>query len=293
MPSVDHELLIQAFRDSPSFAAALLGDVLGLPVPPYKEARLESGEFTDSIPTEYRADAVVVLAADRPLLAVVVEVQLGRDPGKHWSWPVYLSTLRARKRCPAVLLVLCLDSPTANWCSTPIDLGHPDWVLKPMVVGPDMVPLVLDSDQAKQEPGLAMLSAIAHGNSPAGTKVVEAFYNALSALPEDQVPMYADYVLDKLHTVAARTLLEELMATGTYEYQSDFARRYYGEGKAEGEAEGKAAGKAEAVLTILEDRSVPVSEEARARIVTCTDLDQLDAWLHKVIKVSNADELFD
>ena len=42
------------------------------------------------------------------------------------------------------------------------------------------------------------------------------------------------------------------MTTPRYEYQSDFARRHF------------AAGMAKAVLTILEDRGIPVSDDAFA-----------------------------
>src|SRR5215831_16268102 len=96
MPSSAHEALIELFRSRPELAAELLTETLGLTLPDYDQARLDSGDFTNLVPTEYRADAVIVLAAaDRPRLAVVVEVQLRRDPGKLWSWPVYLTTLRA------------------------------------------------------------------------------------------------------------------------------------------------------------------------------------------------------
>ncbi|MGQ0776395.1 MAG: hypothetical protein ACT4NY_18545 [Pseudonocardiales bacterium] len=71
---------------------------------------LTAAECTDLVPTECRADAVVVLSDESgPVLAVVVEVQLGRDQDKRWSWPVYLTTLRARLRRPAELLVICPD----------------------------------------------------------------------------------------------------------------------------------------------------------------------------------------
>ena len=62
---------------------------------------------------------------DKPVLGVVVEVQLGSDEGKHWTWPVYLATLRARLRCPALLLVLCVNAGVARWSARPIAMGHP------------------------------------------------------------------------------------------------------------------------------------------------------------------------
>ncbi|MDT5024740.1 MAG: hypothetical protein QOE61_1166 [Micromonosporaceae bacterium] len=67
------------FRHRPSLAAELLADALGFDLPAYQQARVEPGGFTDLTPTEYRADAVVVLTvADVPVLAVVVETRTGR-----------------------------------------------------------------------------------------------------------------------------------------------------------------------------------------------------------------------
>lgn len=41
----------------------MLGDALGVEVPAFEQAQLESAEWTDLVPTQYRADAVVVLTA--------------------------------------------------------------------------------------------------------------------------------------------------------------------------------------------------------------------------------------
>ena len=108
MPSTLHEMLLEMFRLRPALAAELLTGVLGVEVPAHLSARVEPTESTGLVPTEYRADALIVLTgADGPVLAVVIEVQLGRDRGKRWSWPVYVATLRARLRCPTELLVVC------------------------------------------------------------------------------------------------------------------------------------------------------------------------------------------
>src|SRR5258708_7755082 len=140
MLSAEHEALITLFRNRPSLAAELLCDALDVAVPEYREARIESGELTELMPTEYRADAVVVLAKKDPVLAVVVEVQRGRDAVKRWSWPVYVTSLRARLRCPAVLLVICKEARSANWCATPFEIGHPGMSMRPSVVGQHTVP---------------------------------------------------------------------------------------------------------------------------------------------------------
>jgi hypothetical protein len=83
---------------------------------------------------------------------------------------------------------------------------------------------------------------------------------------------------------AARRTLEDMMTSRTYEYQSDFVRRYVFQGRAEGEAV--------AVLTILETRGVPVPDDARSRITGCTDLDELNAWVRRAVTATTVDDLF-
>jgi hypothetical protein len=88
------------------------------------------------------------------LLAVVVEAQLTADGDKQWSWPVYLASLRARMRRPALLLVVRIDANLARRCARPIELGHPGYVVAPIVLGPDQVPAVHDPDLAARAPEL-------------------------------------------------------------------------------------------------------------------------------------------
>ena len=64
-----------------------------------------------------------------------------------------------------------------------------------------------------------------------------------------------------------------------YEYQSDFARRYFAQGRAEGKAEGKAEGTAEGraalILKLLAFRfgAVGVEIEGRIRRASVPELD--------------------
>ena len=88
MPSLSHEALLLLFRNRPELAPELLRDALHVSLPPYAEARIESAELTDVVPTEYRADLVVLLVDGRPVLGIVVEVQLQKDDRKPFTWPV-------------------------------------------------------------------------------------------------------------------------------------------------------------------------------------------------------------
>jgi hypothetical protein len=290
MPSHLHEVLIELFRSRPSLVVEVLADPLRLDVPAHARARLASGELTDVTPTEYRADAVVMLTdtGGRPVLAVVVEVQLSRDRGKRKSWPVYVSTLYARLDCPTILLVVCPDPAVAAWCATPVDAGHQLLVQYPLVLGPQVIPVITDPDQACQHPEQAVLSALAHGGRRGQDGVLRALLAGLTKVDQDHAVLYADLVLAQLPE-AARRYLEELMAMRTYEYQSDFARRYFSQGRTEGRTEGEVR----ALLAILSARDIQVPDDAHARITATTDLDQLDTWIRRAVTATTIHDLFD
>jgi hypothetical protein len=115
---------------------------------------------------------------------------------------------------------------------------------------------------------------MAHGHEPDAILIAQAALGAARGLEDERAKLYADLVLLSVDH-AARAILEVLMASGTYEYQSDFARRYVAQGRAEGEAQGRA----KALLGVLTARGIAVPDDVRARISGCTDLDVLDRWL--------------
>ncbi|WP_068052317.1 hypothetical protein [Nocardia xishanensis] len=286
MPTVLHEVMIDLFRHRPRLAAELLGYVSDDPLPEFDNVRLDCGDFPDIDPTEYRADAVVVLTSGTsPVLAVIIEVQLKPDPDKHWSWPVYLTTLRARLRCRTALLVLCPNERTADRCGRPIGIA-PGCTLRPLVVSPNKVPVVTDAATATNNPELAVLSAIAHRRHPERDAILTTLVEHVLDGPNGE--MYLDLVTAVM-PVAARHFLESLMTTGTYEYKSDFARRYYARGKADGEA----TGEARALLTMLRARRIRVPDEAEARIRECTDADLLNSWVERAATAKSLGEVLD
>jgi hypothetical protein len=84
MPSFHHEALLQLFRNRPRLAPELLRDALHLRLPEFIEARIESADLTDIQPAEYRADLVVLLLDERPLLGIIIEAQPVSTPtGPH------------------------------------------------------------------------------------------------------------------------------------------------------------------------------------------------------------------
>jgi len=289
-----HEALVQLFRDRPELAPELLRDALGVALPEYTEVRTDSAELTQVAPTEYHADLVILLVDGKPVLGIVVEVQLQTDPDKPFSWPVYAATLRARLRCPACVLVVTPSANVARWARAPIETG-PGARFEPLVVGPDAVPAVRDIDAARREPELAVLSAMAHGGDQDTQGVAEIALAALVAcldLDTERAAFYADVVRAALGE-AARAALETLMQSPERrEFQSEFARKYVAVGRAEGEAKGRAEGEARAILAVLEARALTVSAEQRDRITACTDLGILEGWIRRAVTVASVEDLF-
>ncbi|AUX48888.1 hypothetical protein SOCE26_104310 [Sorangium cellulosum] len=295
MPSVIHEALVELFKNRPTLAAEMLHDALGQPVPTFHEARVESSDLTEILPSDRRADLVLVLVGEqqRPAMGIVVEVQLGVDLDKPYAWPVYVAQTRARHRCPTQLLVVAIHPAMARWCSRPIDTGHPGWTLTPLVLGPEAVPVVTDAEQAKAAPEVVVLSAMAHGQSEAGEAIGTAFLAATPGLDEERRALYADLVLSSLNEAARRTL-EAMMKAG-YEFQSEFARSYVAKGVEKGREEGLREGalktKAHDVLAVLEARGLEVPADVREYVLASTDIAELDRWIRRAAVVSDAREL--
>jgi hypothetical protein len=168
MPSLRHEALLELFRNRPALAAELLRDALGVELPSYVEARAESAELTQVVPTEYRADLVVLLWEDLPRFAIVVEVQLSPDEEKKYTWPVYLTHMRAKLKCPTALLVVAPEEGVARWSGQPMETGHRGFVLRPYVAGPRSIPVITRAEKAHEAVELAVLSALAHGQGEQG-----------------------------------------------------------------------------------------------------------------------------
>jgi Arc/MetJ-type ribon-helix-helix transcriptional regulator len=313
MASLKHEAIVRLFRNRPELAPELL-HVLQVPLPAYTQTRIESAELTDIEPAEYRADTVVLLGDgkpdSKPVLGIIVEVQLSRKERKRFTWPAYMALLRARFECPTCVLVFTASESMATWCGRSIELG-PSNVFTPLVVAPATMPLIDDQAAARCAPELAVLSCIAHGQDPDADAVARSAYATLLAVTEllsdDRQLLYHDLVSTALPE-AARIALEKLMASGNYEFQSDFARKYLTKGREEGlekgreeglekglekgREEGEVAGQAKALLAVLESRGMRISKKARTRILACTDIEQIDAWLRKAASVASVDELF-
>jgi hypothetical protein len=239
VPSQLHEVIVEMFRTRPELARELLEACAGLRLA-YGVWETASIDRSQAVPSEYRADAVTVMrdVNGKVRAAIIVEVQLAVDVDKAWTWPVHVSTLRARLRVPVILFVLARDE-VAMWARRSIELGHPGFALAPIVVALSEVPRVTEPAVAARAPELAVLSVLGHREREVGYAAVEGCVG----LDEDSHKLYLDLILAALPEDEQRHL-EAMMIKG-YQYQSDFARRYFEEGRQLGLQVGREEGREE------------------------------------------------
>jgi hypothetical protein len=284
MPSAPHDAMVIAVRDRPTFPVELLRS-RGLPVPEFDRAELISSDLSTPSAIEFRADAVVrYTRGDAMEFAVVYEVQISPDKGKRRSWPAYVANAYEQIGCPVILVVIATKPAVAKRCAVPIIVGEPAFVLTPMVFGPDRVPVLTDPEQARRNPQLAVLSALAHGDGPESVLVLDNLAAGLKSADPEHIDLYAGAVFATLSD-AARTYLEAIMDDGKQRYHFPPFQRSYDRGEA--------AGEANAVLEILATRGLQVPDDVREQIVTCTDIDQLTAWVRRAVVARTVDDLFE
>ncbi|MEO3854452.1 hypothetical protein [Acrocarpospora sp. B8E8] len=292
MISPPHEGLAGIATLDPGRTADALRALFKLPIPATGNARVISGNLTECVPTEYRADAALLYGDKANPFGVIVEVQLRRDDHKRMSWPAYITNLRARDKCRACLVVICRDRATARWASQPIKVGHPNWDLVPMVIGPDNSPVYTEVADAIGNLGLAAIAAITHNKHPQINKILATLAAALASLGGDSsAEGYAKYVLVSL-TGNAQQEMERLMTAETYPYQSRLIERLLAEGKAVGKAEGVLEKEAGILLMVLETRGIELSEDDRERITACKDETILDSWVKRALFAESAEDVF-
>jgi hypothetical protein len=194
-----------------------------------------------------------------------------------------------------VLLVLCHDRATARWAARPIEFGLPglpSLLVRPLVLGPDNVPVVADVAQARQNIPLAVLGAITHGSDPGVAVILASLAEALDALDPNEAVIYAEYVEAGLADPSALKTWRNLMDTLSIFFRSEAAQKVRAEGREEGRERGRVEERTRMVCVVLEQRGLTVSPEARERITSCTDFDVVSRWLDRAWDVASTEELF-
>jgi hypothetical protein len=292
-PSLLHEGILMMFRNRPELAPELLRSALDVDVPPFSSVVVESGDLTEPIPTEYRADLVLVLrVAGKPVLAVAVEAQLRRDEEKRIAWPSYVTGLRKRFGCPALVLVVTPDEKLAVWCRTPIELGPRSFVT-PIVIGPGSIRLFDDPVEIKDDPELALLAVMTHRRRSDAQRVAKVALEVLGSCEQGSATQVLYWELLKgALSVAARTAMEDLMASNPeHRFDFKFEKKARAEGREEGREEGRRDALAVALLTVLEARGLTLTVAQRAQIEGCGQSATLEIWLQRAARATTVKDV--
>jgi hypothetical protein len=290
MPTIAHEAPILLFRENPELVAELLRDAAGVAIPPHDGLRVEDSNFAQVAPSEHRADLVLTLVAGgKPVMGIVLEVQLDVVARKRFVWPLYLAALHARVSCVTCLVVVTPDPEVARWAAKPVMTFQPGSPFTPIVVGPDRIPEVTSLEVAKRAPELAVLSALAHGAEGRAVEIGRAALGAAGRLDEERRALYTDLILYAVNR-EARAVLEIEMNLTDYEFKSEFFQRKIAEEGQKRAVKLAAEAVGRSLLAVLAARGLSVSEEQRARIATCMDTTLLERWTARAVTAASAEE---
>ncbi|HEY8981374.1 MAG TPA: hypothetical protein VIU15_17515 [Streptomyces sp.] len=296
--SSPHEAMHRIFQEDPGIFARA-ARAIGIPVADVVSSTELSVDASENFVLERRIDTLLCLeTVDTEKFLLVVEAQRKKDRGKPASWAYYLAYVYAKYGIPPVLVVVCEDSYTAEWAAQQVDIGPKYWkslMLRPIVLGPDNVPVFTTAEQAARDIPMTVLSAILHNGDPEVRAILEALAPALRGLQERDetaAERYAELTAQGLDRSPYAEFWRELVAIDTSFFVSSMSEGIREEGREQGREQGRAVGRAEAILRLLDRRGVPVSDSDRDLITSCTDLPTLDRWFDRAITATTADEIF-
>ncbi|MED7926742.1 hypothetical protein SMD20_20975 [Nonomuraea sp. LP-02] len=296
MVTSQHEGLTKVATFEPDHTRQMLLALFDLPIPKSGEGRLASPDLSEADPAVCRADGALLYGDGEDKFGIIVETQRGLDKEKPYSWLEYIANFRSREKCPVCLIVICPKRKVARWALRVIETGHPGLELTPLVIHSGNTPVITDVERARENIGLAVMSAVIQSEDPRFEAVISAVEKALDYLDPKIAERYARYITVSLEGDAQKEW-EKRMKAMTYPYMGEYAESLFArgklEGKAEGKVEGKAEGEANAIILILQGRGIPVPDKMRGQILACTDEDTLDAWVLRALTIESAEDLFD
>lgn len=297
MPTSSHEAAHRIFHEHPELLTPVF-EVLKVNIPAPETIEVLPADTTEIRPLERRVDCVLRIQPrhQRSPFVLAIEVQKRRDTEKERSWAYYQTHLGAKYDLPVLLLILCDNRTVAQWAAGPFVFGAGGWpamTMRPLVLGPDNVPVITKPEEAKANMALTAFSAITHGRSKRVNAILDAMAHALGEAEPDVLNYYDELLEIGLDGSPAQAIWRDLMSTSSYfPGRGTLVEQNQLIGEARGEVRGEAKGRAADVVRMLERRGIALSEAERERVLTCQDLDTLGVWFDRAFDVETTDELF-
>jgi hypothetical protein len=299
MVTSTHEAHHSIFRHDEDLFPEVMSQVFGVVLGRAGRVTVLSTDLTERRPQERRADSVILaellVEDEKSKYIVVVEAQTEPDEAKRWSWPYYIAYLRVKYECPVMLLVVCTKSATERWARTEITSGLGELIcmrVTPAVAGPGNVEPVTDLDKARANVGFAVFSALTHSRMESAREILEVLAEALGSTEAENGKFLSELVEAGLDGTGSFEIWRGLMITGNYPHVSQWRAQATEQGIEQGIERGSVKTRIEDILRILTRRKISVSEEERATIEGCTDMDTLEAWFDRALVVNNVRDLF-
>ncbi|HYO52314.1 Rpn family recombination-promoting nuclease/putative transposase [Archangium sp.] len=214
------------------------------------------------------------------LLPVIIPLVLYHGPGGGWSAPRRVEELfdvpsegeeSERWRALVPRFEYRVDDLTAERAEA--------LMARP---GPPLVRLALlalrygrTKELAERLPGWAALLEQLQA-APGGLEELSAVFHYLLMVGDEEAQAAT---VGMLKSVVGAQRAEEWMPT--------WSEKHFEQGRQQGKAEGRA----EYLLRILAARGVPVDDQSRQRIMSCTDMATLDLWFERALKATRLSEV--
>ncbi|MCG8422966.1 MAG: DUF4351 domain-containing protein [Proteobacteria bacterium] len=139
-----------------------------------------------------------------------------------------------------------------------------------------------DENEARKQPELAVLSAAARAHEPDSVDSVAAALSACECLDNERATLYAELIFARLGEASVGAL-ETLMELRKHQYQSEFAKKYFAQGREE---------KRRAFLSrLLSQRFGELPKEVQERIAKA-DMTTLEQWSERVLVAKSVTDIF-
>jgi hypothetical protein len=242
-------------------------------------------------------DPSLELIRSSRVIGLILDFQERRDPVKE------LRVLEYDSAYPPVLgpqihmVVLTFHEGVARWMQRVFARKHLS--MQTCVLLPRQIPRSGPID-ANVAPRRALLEAMLHVRSEADLPLLTNAFRALRHFEGNELLIYREMLRSQMEESLIMQAQQEIEPPDEYERWIDYvptrrerASFLYVHGQRDGRQEGRQEGRALAVLDLLRIRAIEIDAASEARILACSDSDQLIAWLARAATLARADELFE